>query len=57
MVFLEALKRHYEAYLSGKLKGEESIAEAGGDCINEELKRVMELSPWPRSWVPQVLQQ
>lgn len=42
MVFLEVLKRHYEAYLSGKLKGEEAVAEADGDCVNEELQRVME---------------
>ncbi|WP_446751631.1 DsbA family protein [Vulcanisaeta sp. JCM 16161] len=42
MVFLEVLRRHYEAYLSGKLEGEEAVAEAGGDCVNEELQRVME---------------
>ncbi|WP_243678578.1 thioredoxin domain-containing protein [Vulcanisaeta distributa] len=42
MVFLDVVRRHYEAYLSGKLKGEEAIAEASGDCVNEELQRVME---------------
>ena len=40
--FLEVLRRHYEAYLSGKLKDEEGIAEASSDCINEEVQRVME---------------
>ncbi len=42
MAFLEALRRHYEAYLSGKLMGEEAITEASNDCINEEVQRVME---------------
>ena len=42
MVFLETMKRHYEAYLSGKLKGEEALIDANNDCINEELQRVME---------------
>ncbi|ADY00766.1 thiol:disulfide interchange protein, putative [Vulcanisaeta moutnovskia 768-28] len=42
LIFLEVLKRHYEAYLSGKLKGEETITGASNDCINEELQRVME---------------
>ncbi|KUO90247.1 MAG: thiol:disulfide interchange protein [Caldivirga sp. JCHS_4] len=40
--FIESLRRHYEAYLSGKLDNEVALANATGDCLNEELPRVME---------------
>ncbi|MGC9153719.1 MAG: DsbA family protein [Vulcanisaeta sp.] len=40
--FLDALRRHYEAYLSGKLGKSEAIADSSDPCINEELPRVME---------------
>ncbi len=42
MAFLEVLRRHYEAYLSGKLSGEETITGTSNDCVNEELQNIME---------------
>ncbi|WP_069807336.1 DsbA family protein [Vulcanisaeta thermophila] len=40
-LFLEALRRHYEAYLSGKLKRED-LERVGGECIDKELPMVSE---------------
>ncbi|MFP3485890.1 MAG: thioredoxin domain-containing protein [Vulcanisaeta sp.] len=41
-VFIESLRRHYEALLMGKLGNEEALIEASGGCLDEELPRVME---------------
>ena len=40
--FIELLRRHYEAFLMGKLRNGEASIEVSDGCINEELPRVME---------------
>lgn len=40
--FLDTLRKHYEAYLLGKLRDEEILTDVDGNCIEYELPRVSE---------------